>query len=440
MAKSILILGAGRSSSSLISYLLSKKSKLDLSITIGDKFLSAAKEKAGGEGSAIAFDIENLEDSKAVIEKHDIVVSLLPASLHAKVALLCVQEKKHLLTASYVSDQMRALDSEARQLGLLFLNECGLDPGLDHMTAMEMIDQIKEKGGEIRSFESFTGGLIAPSTDPANPWRYKFTWNPRNVVLAGQGTAKFLQNGYQKYIPYHQLFKRTTPIFIPQVGEFEGYANRDSLGYMETYGLHAVKTMIRGTLRNKGYCSSWDIFVQLGCTDDSYIINLDEKASHQNFLELFLPDDPLISVESKIASQFFLEPDSHEMMCLRWLGFFSNEVIGKENGSPAQILEHILDKKWKLLPQDIDQVIMWHRFTYLHENRVMEMNASLCTLGDDAVNTAMAKTVGLPLAIATQLLVQLQISETGVVIPTRKKIYQPILKALKPLGIELKHY
>jgi len=332
------------------------------------------------------------------------------------------------------------MDEKAKELDLLFLNECGLDPGLDHMTAMELIDDIKQKGGIIESFESFTGGLIAPTTDIENPWRYKFTWNPRNVVVAGQGTAKFLQNRKQKYIPYQQLFKRTTSITLPNLGDFEGYANRDSLNYMELYGLQSVNTMIRGTLRNKGYCAAWDTFVQLGCTDDTYELTGLQKMTHQDFIELFLHEDDQINTAKKLLSTLHIDAASNQLRCLEWSGFFSDELIGLEKGTPAQILEHILNKKWKLSEGDKDHVIMWHRFTYTLDEKTHEIQASMSVIGDDSVQTAMAKTVGLPLAIAAKLLIQQTLKTRGVVIPTSKEIYEPILKELSKLGIELKHH
>lgn len=438
MPHSILILGAGRSSSSLISYLFDKQLELDLHIIVGDISLAAAQEKVKTKGKAIAFDIANKEESKAAISACDSVISLMPAVLHTQVAELCIELKKHLLTASYVSEKMKSFDAEAKKAGLLFLNECGLDPGLDHMTAMQLIDTIKEKGGTIESFESFTGGLIAPTTDQQNPWRYKFTWNPRNVVLAGQGTAKFLEQSKPKYISYQQLFKRTTSVSIPNLGEFEGYANRDSLSYLEAYGLQSVKTMIRGTLRNKGYCAAWDIFVQLGCTDDSYAIDV-TNLTHRDFIELFLPSNANQLTEQKIITLFSLPKESHPLDCLKWSGFFDNELIGLQSGTPAQILEHILDKKWKLKTKDKDLVVMWHRFTYRLDNQLHEIQATVSAVGDNSIHTAMAKTVGLPLAIATKLLIQNKIKQRGVVIPTMKEIYEPVLNELKELGIELKH-
>jgi saccharopine dehydrogenase-like NADP-dependent oxidoreductase len=283
----ILVLGAGRSSSSLISYLLQQAQLHDWRITIGDVSAEAAREKIGDHpfGFPIVFNIHDSEVNDAVIKNADVVISLLPAHFHPLVAVRCLTLKKHLLTASYVSDEMKGFHAEAEQNGLLFLNECGLDPGIDHMSAMQIIDRIRQEGGKLTSFESFTGGLIAPDTDVMNPWRYKFTWNPRNVVMAGQSTAKYLEQGKFKYIPYQQLFKRITSVSVPGYGEYEGYANRDSLKYIETYQLNDVHTMLRGTLRNKGYCGAWDVFVQLGCCDDTYEMENVGEMTHRSFIE-----------------------------------------------------------------------------------------------------------------------------------------------------------
>lgn len=437
MAKSILVLGAGRSSSALISYLIGHSKKHDLVITVGDVSLEAAQERVGTQATAIHFDIMDMNRSRLAIQSADVVISMIPASLHPQVARICLSLNKHLLTASYVSEEMKSFHEEAVARGLLFLNECGLDPGIDHMSAMQLIDGIKEKGGELLSFESFTGGLIAPETDPDNPWRYKFTWNPRNVVMAGQGTAKFLQQGQFKFISYQQLFKRITPVTVPDYGEYEGYANRDSLKYREAYGLQHIQTMLRGTLRNKGYCSAWNILVQLGCTDDSYLMEGVASMSHRDFINSFLDFDRHQSVEEKMITQFNLRKDGPEFQRLSWSGFFSKEKIGLEKGTPAQVLEHILNKKWKLNLADKDFVVMWHRFVFNQEGKEKEIQASLVAKGDDSTNTAMAKTVGLPLAIAAKLLLENKIKTRGVAIPTTKDFYEPILDELKGLGIEL---
>lgn len=435
--KNILVLGAGRSSAALIAYLLQQATQFAWKITVGDVVLKQAQAHVGTHpnGEAITFSIDDTEASSATIATADVVISLMPAHLHPKAAELCLKHRKHLITASYVSDEMKRFDAEAKQLGLLFLNECGLDPGIDHMSAMQVVDRIKASGAEITSFESFTGGLIAPDTDPENPWRYKFTWNPRNVVMAGQGTARFLQHGKYRYIPYQQLFTRTTPVVVPGYGAYEGYANRDSLKYLETYRLENIQTMIRGTLRNQGYCSAWNIFVQLGCCDDTFVMEGIDAMTHRQFLQSFLPFDD--AIEKQLCTLFKVQPNGEELKRLQWSGLFSDERIGLQQGSPAQILEHILNKRWKLVPGDKDFIVMWHRFRYHLEGKQKCVEAYLTSTGSDEVQTAMAKTVGLPLGIAAKLLLQNTFRAVGVVIPVTFEFYTPILAELSANGISL---
>ncbi|MGE0771438.1 MAG: saccharopine dehydrogenase C-terminal domain-containing protein [Cyclobacteriaceae bacterium] len=437
--KKVLVLGAGRSSSALIDYLLDHAENENWQVVVGDMSLEAASKKVSSHprGTAIQF---NLADTSGVvnhISSADAVISLIPPHLHAAVAAHCVELGKHLLTASYVTKEMQALNDDAARRGVLLLNECGLDPGIDHMSAMQLIDRIKAEGGQLTSFESFTGGLIAPTTDPENPWRYKFTWNPRNVVMAGQGTARFLDESKMKYISYQQLFKRITTVHIPTLGDFEGYANRDSLKYIDAYGLNHVDTMVRGTLRNAGFCGAWNILVQLGCTEDGYAMDGVEHLTHRDFINSFLPVRATESVEEKVTELFDLKPDGHEMKCLRWSGFFDREPVGLSQGTPAQILEYILNKKWRLQANDHDMIVMWHRFKYKLDQRTKEVQASLHCIGQDGVHTAMAKTVGLPLAIAAKLLLQGKIKSRGVCIPTVREIYGPVLEELGHLGIKL---
>jgi saccharopine dehydrogenase-like NADP-dependent oxidoreductase len=436
--KKILVLGAGRASSACISYLIRHAQALDWQITVGDFTEMAARARIGSSPNAIAvsFDIEDTAASCKAIRDADVVISLIPAHLHPRVAAICIAEKKHLLTARYVSEEMKQLDAEAKSKGLLLLNECGLDPGIDHMSAMQVIDKIKSEGGHLISFESFTGGLIAPDTDPENPWRYKFTWNPRNVVLAGQGTAKFLQGGKFKYIPYQQLFSRILPIDVPGLGEYEGYANRDSLKYVEAYGLQECRTVVRGTLRNKGYCDAWNVLAQLGCCDDSYEMEGVEGLTHCGFMASFLETNE--SVEETVCKRFRILPDGEEMKRLRWSGFFAEEKIGLAKGTPAQLLEHILNKRWKLSGGDQDFIVMWHRFRYVRGGKEEEIQAWLTATGEDETQTAMARTVGLPLAIACRLLLTGKIARRGVTIPLQPELYRPILDELKGFGIELK--
>jgi len=436
--RSILILGAGRSSAVLIEYVLQQAVQFNWIVTVGDVSLEAAKSRVGNNpnGTAIVFDIQQ-ESSSEFIMNADVIISLVPPMLHTLVAKKCLEFGKHLLTASYVSDEMKLYHHQAKAKGLLFLNECGLDPGIDHMSAMHVLDRIKRDGGELYSFESFTGGLIAPETEPENPWRYKFTWNSRNVVMAGQSPAKYLQNGQYKYISYQQLFKRVTQVLVPGYGEFEGYANRDSLRYREAYGLSNIKTMLRGTLRNEGFCSAWNIFVQLGCTDDSYQMEGVDQMTHRDFINSFLEFHPQWSVEQKIANKFNIRVDGAELQRLGWSGLFDRNIIGIADGTPARILEHILNKRWKLNSDDHDLVVMWHRFTFLSEGKIKEIQATLIATGENSIHTAMAKTVGLPLGIAATLLMSGKIKARGVVIPTTEEFYRPILGELERLGVQL---
>ncbi|HEY9006378.1 MAG TPA: saccharopine dehydrogenase C-terminal domain-containing protein [Ohtaekwangia sp.] len=437
--KTILALGAGRSSSVLIAYLLEEASVHRWKIIVGDLSEEAARERIGNSsyGEAIRFDVLDEAGSRKTIAGADVVISLMPAHFHPIVATYCLALNKHLLTASYVSDEMKALDYEARQKGLLLLNECGLDPGIDHMSAMQVIDRIKQEGGKLVSFESFTGGLIAPETDPANPWRYKFTWNPRNVVMAGQSTAKYIQEGKYKYIPYQQLFSRITPVHVTGYGDYEGYANRDSLKYIDTYQLQGIGTMLRGTLRNKGFCAAWNILVQLGCCEDTYRMEGVDTMTHRSFIEAFVEADATLTLEQKLMQHFSIENDGPEMTRLRWSGLFDEEPVGITSGTPAQILEHILNKKWKLQEGDNDFIVMWHRFVYERGGKHHEIQASLIARGEDAIHTAMAKTVGLPLGISAKLLLQGKIASRGVTIPVTPEFYIPVLQELKTLGVEL---
>lgn len=433
----ILILGAGRSSASLIGYVQQQAKKHGWSFTVGDYSAEAAQERiaAGNYGTAIRFDIHDHALSAAAIAEAQIVVSLMPAHLHIEVARHCLRQGKHLLTASYVSREMAELDSEAKARGILFLNECGLDPGIDHMSAMQVIDRIRDKGGKLVSFESFTGGLIAPDTAPENPWRYKFTWNPRNVVMAGQSTAKYLVDGSYQYIPYQQLFKRITPVTVEGVA-YEGYANRDSLKYREAYGLDDIGTMLRGTLRYEGFCPAWNVLVQLGCCDDSYEMEQVDTMTHRQFMESFA-DRRFGTVEESIARMFSLDPTGPEMQRLTWSGLFSSERVGIASGSPARILEAILLKKWTLAEGDKDFVVMWHRFIYTQGGARRIILAHLTATGHNTVETAMARTVGLPLGIAATLLMKEQVKLRGVAMPVSKEIYEPVLRELASLGIAL---
>ncbi len=334
-------------------------------------------------------------------------------------------------------NQIKSMHEEAVKRNILFLNEMGLDPGIDHMSAMQIIDRIKQEGHKLHGFESFTGGLVAPESDN-NPWHYKFSWNPEKVVRAGQeGPAKFIQKGKIKYIPYNRLFRRTEIIEIDPLGKFEAYANRDSTKYIEKYNLEGIPTIYRGTLRRPGFCRAWNVFVQVGATDDSYIMDNTENITYKEFINSFLYYSERDSVELKLYHYMHIDQDSSIIEKLRWLGIFDDTPVGIKDASPAQILEHILNTKWKLEPEDKDMVVMWHRITYQDKTKDIPtiLTSSMGVIGENMYKTAMAKAVGLPLGIATKLILSGMIKLSGVRIPTTKEIYNPVLKELKDHGI-----
>ena len=434
--KKILVIGAGRSAVTLIKYLLDNSSANNWQVTVADFSIEFAEQAVGNHnnGKATFFNVTDEKQRESEIENADIVISMLPASLHITVAKDCVRLGKNLVTASYVSPEIAELDEAAKQAGILLLNEIGLDPGIDHMSAMQVIDEIKENGGELTSFKSFCGGLVHPDYDN-NPWNYKFTWNPRNVVLAGQGTAQYIENGDYKYIPYTSLFERTEYMEVLDAGEFEGYANRDSLSYRKSYGLDDIPTLFRGTLRRKGYSEAWNVFVQLGMTDDTYKLENSASITNREFINMFLPFNDALTVEEKLCKQFSLTTDSVIFQKIAWLSTFSENKVGIENASPAQILQKICEEKWTLGSEDKDMIVMQHQFEYVQNGEQKKLNSSLLVFGDDPRYTSMAKTVGLPVAIATKLILSGAIKSTGVKIPTTKDIYVPVLKELEENGI-----
>ncbi|CAL2102178.1 Saccharopine dehydrogenase [Tenacibaculum sp. 190130A14a] len=436
--RKILIIGAGRSSSSLIKYLLDKSSNENLHITIGDVSVENAQAKINNHpnATAVQLDVFNEEQRVEAIQNADIVISMLPARFHIEVAKDCVTYGKHMVTASYISKEMQALDEAAKEKGLVFMNEIGLDPGIDHMSAMQIIDRIHDHGAKMLLFESFCGGLVAPESD-TNLWNYKFTWNPRNVVLAGQGgAAMFRQENTYKYIPYHKLFRRTEFLDIEGHGKFEAYANRDSLSYTSVYGLDDIPTMYRGTIRKVGFSRAWNAFVQLGMTDDTYTIEDSENMSYRDFTNLFLAYSPSDSVELKFRS--YLKIDQDDIMWDKFLEldlFDPTKKVELKNATPAQILQKILSEKWTLEADDKDMIVMHHKFGYQYKEEKRQIESSMVIKGDDQTYTAMAKTVGLPVAMAAVRILNGEITTPGVQLPITKEVYEPILKELEDYGI-----
>ena len=444
--RSILILGAGRSASSLIQYLIQHAAEQQWRITVGERDIAHARKmvSAGLDvAEAVEIDATNAEARSGLIAKHDLVVSMLPAFMHMDVLKDCLRLKKHVITPSYVPDALWPMDAEFKQAGLIVINEMGLDPGIDHMSAMRILDRIRAEGGTMEAFESYCGGLVAPESDD-NLWGYKFSWNPRNVILAGAGgSAKYIDGGITKYIPYHKLFQRTVQVNVPGFGPFDGYANRDSLKYRSHYGIDGIPTMKRGTLRKAGFCIAWDTFVQLGCTDDSFIMELTADATWSDYINSFLPPSAGRDVRTNLAYYLNLDPQGPVMKKLDELRIFSEpglkgsagERIGKSGLSPAGLLQHLLEQRWVLGPNDKDLVVMWHRFRYTKENGSHELHASLAVIGQDQTYTAMARTVGLPIAMACKLVLNGKLDDRGVLLPLNPAIYEPVLDELERLGV-----
>jgi len=439
--RKILIIGAGKSSSYLIKYLLDKSTSEQLHITIGDLNVDNAKALVNNHPNTTVIHLDVFEASsrQAAIQDANIVISMLPARFHIEVAKDCITNKKHMVTASYVSKEMQALDADAKANGLVFMNEIGVDPGIDHMSAMQVIDRIRDNGGQMILFESFTGGLIAPESDD-NLWNYKFTWNPRNVVLAGQGgAAKFLQENQFKYIPYNRLFRRTEFLEIDGFGRFEAYANRDSLKYQSVYGLDHVKTLYRGTIRRVGFSRAWQVLTALGMTDDSYTIDDSENMSYRDFVNSFLPYSPTDSVELKFRHAVKIDQDDTIWDKFVELDLFSaTKMVTLEKATPAQILQKILMDSWTLDENDKDMIVMYHKFGYELNGKKYQIDATMVSVGEDQTYTAMAKTVGLPVAIATLAILNGTIKTPGVQIPITKEVYTPILEELEDYDISFK--
>lgn len=436
--RQILIIGAGKSTGVLVDYLLKKSHQEQLKLIIADKNVAQAQVLSQNHenAQAVELDIFIEEQRRPFIEKADIVISMLPARFHIEVAKDCILYGKSMVTASYVSPEMEELHDSAVAKNLVFMNEIGVDPGIDHMSAMQVLDKIRLQGGKILLFESFTGGLVAPESDD-NLWNYKFTWNPRNVVTAGQGgAAKFLQEGQYKYIPYHQLFRRTEFLDVEGYGRFEALANRNSLKYRSVYGLDDILTLYRGTMRRVGFSKAWNMFIQLGMTDDTYVIEDSENMSYRSFVNSFLPYSPTDSVELKM--RHILKVDQDDIMWDKLLElnlFNATKMVELKRATPAEILQKILEDSWTLQPGEKDMIVMYHKFGYELNGEKKQIDSTMVCLGDGHAQTAMAKTVGLPVAIAALKILNKEITTPGVQIPITASVYEPILKELEDYGI-----
>ena len=429
MSQTILIIGAGKSATVLIQYLQQKAVENDWYILLADGDEAIAKNKWNNapNGTALGIDIENNLDRQNLVQKADIVVSMMPAQLHFLVAKDCLHFGKPLFTASYVDDNMRSIASEIEAKQLLFLCEMGLDPGIDHMSAMAIIDEIHQKGGKITSFKSHCGGLVAPESDD-NPWHYKISWNPRNIILAGKAGAIYLENGATISKDYSTIFEQAPVVDLPGIGHLAFYPNRNSLSYIDTYHLHGVKDFVRTTLRYPAFCIGWNAIVQLHLTDET-VIDLAPNTTVKNWFESHIQQKGLEQILEKFTQ------DPAIKVQLEFIGLYEPTPIPSQFNSNASILQWLLEGKWKLTATDKDLVVMLHEIEYSIGTRQFKLDSSMVLTGEDAINTAMATTVGLPLAMGVCAYLKGEIKMTGLHIPIDAKIYQPILKSLAEEGI-----
>ena len=495
--KHILVMGAGKSSTSLIDYLLTNASAENWHVHVADVQLQAAEQKIAGHPMATAYGInpDDQEETNRLIANSDLVISLLPPHLHLQTAQKCLAAGKHFLNASYVSPEMQAMDTEAKSKGLTFLCEMGLDPGIDHMSAMEIMEKIRSRGGKINSFRSHCGGLIAPESDD-NPWHYKISWNPRNIVLAGKDGATYRENGKDIQIGYASLFDPARIVSVPHMGPYAWYPNRDSLSYIPKYHLEGISTFIRTTLRHPDFCFGWKNIIDLHLTDESVQYDTDDmtlsaffqihfdrfgfsdwlqetlsarfkntKDYLENLIHLMEAEKQELPAETK-KDEFMVVDDQghlqdmsidkiksqaasgmayqmHEanlaLSQLFFLGLDSDELINKGKCSAADVLQWILEKKLALHSGDKDMIIMLHEIGYEIDGQEKNIRSSLVVKGRNQLHTAMAQTVGLPLGIAAKLILSGELNKHGVLIPIHKEIYEKVLPELEKEGIRFHH-
>lgn len=436
--KTILLFGAGKSATVLIDYLLKEVEVNGWKFIIADADKNQILSKTNNStfAEAVQVDITKSEQRGQLIEQADIVISMMPPALHFLVAQDCVTFSKNLLTASYVDEQIKTLQTEIENKGLLFLCEMGLDPGIDHMSAMKMIEGIKAFGGTITSFKSHCGGLVAPESDN-NPWHYKISWNPRNIILAGHAGAVYKHDNKIVEKEYHSIFEHCDTIPFPGLDTLAWYPNRDSLSYIPLYHLEEATTFIRTTLRYPAFCRGWDYIVNLGLTDTEDHDNIIDCETYADWLErkLYMVEER----EMELAE--YVDLYVHEDYCeeiinqFNFLGLTSNNKLPKAALCSADILQFIAETKLGMQPDDKDMIVMLHEISYVLNGTTKNISSSLLVKGENSLRTAMAKTVGLPLGIAAILILKGSITLTGLQIPTSKEIYEPVLAELEKQGI-----
>jgi saccharopine dehydrogenase-like NADP-dependent oxidoreductase len=432
--KNVLVLGAGLVSKPGVTYLLKQK---NISVTVASRTVSKAENLIKGfpNGKAVQLNVENEEQLAQLIKANDIIVSLLPWVHHLKVAKLCIKHNKHMATTSYVSDDMKKLDDEAKSKNLLFLNEIGVDPGIDHMSAMKIIDEVYEKGGKVVHFYSYCGGLPAPE-DNDNPFGYKFSWSPKGVVLASRNSAKFLENGKLVEIEGKDLFLNYRVEEIKGLGKFEVYPNRNSIPYKDLYNLKDAQTVMRGTYRNLGWCDTLKKMVDLGLINEEKQNNLKGITYRKMIADIVGAKDDA-NLQKKVAEKLKLDTNSEVIKRFEWLGLFSDKKVS-EFDNRLDILSELLQEKLVFKNKEKDMLILQHKFTVENADKSKNLiTSTLIDFGEALKESSMARTVSLPLAIGVRFMAEGKFNLTGVQIPIHKQIYEPVMKELETLGIKM---
>lgn len=438
--KNILVLGAGQSAPYMINYLLKQAEKYNWFVTVGDRDINLARKavKRHPKGDVISFDVNDAEMRLTQIEKSNIIINFLPPSFQYLLALGCISKGKHMITASYQDDRMHDLDNDAHRKAILILNEMGLDPGIDHMSAMSMIKEVKNRGGKITSFKSYGSGLPAPES-AINPLKYAITWNARNVVMSGEVGGQYLYKGQIKILPHHEVFQRTWAVELEGVGKMEAYPNRDSLKYQSLFELHDVHTMIRGTLRYPGWSETWLQIVRLGLTNETMHISNIHKYTYRELVEMFLPlHVSSANIEHRIANFLNISPTGTIMENLAWLGLFSDEHIICQGDTAAAVMEDIVKRKLYVPTDGRDMVAIVHEVDAVFPDKSIKTESITSTFieyGEPGGFTAIAKTVGLPSAIAAKLILTGELPISGCHIPTHPAIFSKVLPELKEAGL-----
>ncbi|MBL7995582.1 saccharopine dehydrogenase NADP-binding domain-containing protein [bacterium] len=439
--KTILILGAGQSTSALIAYLLNHAEEQDWFIIVADRDESLVKQRLNGHprSQGVRLDVNDAATRTALIAKSAVVINMLTRPFQQMIAVDCLSNGAHMLSASYEDPKVRALDTEAHRRNLAIINELGLDPGIDHMSGMSLINRVHTNGGIITSFKSYGSGLPAQELD-TNPLRYVITWNPRNVLMAGEDGAVYKENGKVKMLPFHQLFQRTWSVDIEGLGSFEAYPNRDSLSYEAALGLAKVKTIIRGTLRFPGWSETWQQVVFLGLANESLHMARLNEMTYRDMTEMFVPADVGgTSLEQRVANHLGINPTGRIMSNLKWLGLFSRDVIGIDANTVADVMIHLIKNKLRMPAKGRDMVILRHELEVEYRDPKLRKELITSTMVDYGIangETAIAKTVGLPVAITAKLLLTGKIPLRGCQIPTHPAIYEPVLRELEIQGIK----